>query len=237
MKFFLSVICFVYVFLLSCEDTKKEKQVLTKNVTTASTISEKNSVETEIPSEKKYPKITQENVVDFLTQYGKDNPETKVRITTTHGNIDLEFYEDTPLHRANYIYLVKKGYFNNTFFHRVVPNFIIQGGNSDNADTNKKRFALGKDYLIPAEINGRNHTYGSVSGAKQYRENPDKKTAPFEFFIFLGPQTSTSHLNGNYTVLATVSKGMDVVEKIANLPADETEWPQKNVVIKADVIE
>lgn len=158
-------------------------------------------------------------------------------LITNHGDIELTLYEDTPLHRANFIYLVKQNYFNNTFFHRVVPNFIIQGGNSDNADTNKKRYALGNDYLIPAEINGRNHSYGSVSGAKEYRENPDKKSAPFEFFIFLGPQTSTSHLNGNYTVFAKVTKGMDIVEKIANLPASEDEWPLKNVKIDAEIIE
>lgn len=236
MKLSLSVLVCFYVLLLSCEDTKKEKQVATEKVATTTQASEKNIEEAETSSEKKFPKITQENVVEFLTEYGKENPETKIRITTTHGVIDLELYEDTPLHRANYIYLAKRGYFDNTFFHRIVPNFIIQGGNSDNADTNEKRYKIGKDYLIPAEINGRNHSYGSVSGAKQYRENPDKKTAPFEFFIFLGPQTSTSHLNGNYTVFAKVSDGMDVVEKIANLPADDNEWPQKNVEISVEVL-
>ena len=152
------------------------------------------------------------------------------------GDIVIDLYEDTPLHRANFIYLVKQGYFNETFFHRIVPNFIIQGGNSDLPSTNKKRFKLGDDYLIPAEINGRNHFKGSVSGAKEYRENPDKKSAPFEFFIFLGPLTSTSHLNGNYTVFGRVTKGMDVVEKIAKLPADEGEWPLQNVYIKAKVL-
>jgi len=176
-------------------------------------------------------------VVEFLTEYGEANPETKVRINTRLGQIDIALYEDTPLHRANFIYLIKQDYFDDTFFHRIVPDFIIQGGNSDNASTNKKRYAIGEDYLIPAEINNRNHTYGSVSGAKEYRANPDKQSMPFEFFIFLGPQSSTSHLNGNYTVFGKVTSGMDVVEKIANLPADEGEWPQQNVVIEAEVLE
>jgi len=237
---YLATIFITLLLLTGCEDTKKQSQTTTEKSVTEKTDTrlpeEKATPETK-PQEPAYPKITQENVIEFLTEYGKNNPETKVRILTTHGNIDLELYEDTPLHRANFIYLVKQGYFNNTFFHRVVPNFIIQGGNSDNADTNKKRYALGNDYLIPAEINGRNHSYGSVSGAKEYRENPDKKTMPFEFFIFLGPQTSTSHLNGNYTVFAKVSNGMDVVEKIANLPASEDEWPLKNVKIEAEIVE
>ena len=229
------------LFFLSCEDTKKQQQTIPEDASekikeppiqkkdTAAAATEKKTTA--------YPKITSNNVVEFLTNYGEAHPETKVRINTRIGQIDIELYEDTPLHRANFIYLIKQGYFDDTFFHRIVPNFIIQGGNSDNASTNKKRYAIGEDYLIPAEINNRNHTYGSVSGAKEYRANPDKQTMPFEFFIFLGPQSSTSHLNGNYTVFGKVTSGMDVVEKIANLPADEGEWPQQNVVIEAEVIE
>lgn len=185
-----------------------------------------------------FPKITQENVVPFLTEYGKNNPETQVKITTNYGSIIIQLYKDTPLHRANFIYLVKQRYFDDTFFHRVVPNFIIQGGNSDHLKTSKKRNMLGPNYLLPAELNsGRKHTYGTVSGAKEYRENPDKQTAPFEFFIFLGPDRNAAHLNGNYTIFGKVIQGMEVVEKIANLPADEGEWPKQNVFIKADIIE
>ena len=65
----------------------------------------------------------------------------------------------------------------------------------------------------------------------------EKKSAPFEFFIFLGPQTSTGHLNGSYTIFGKVTKGMDVVEKIANLPSDEGDWPLQNVYITAQILE
>ena len=102
--------------------------------------------------------------------------------------------------------------------------------------TNKKRANIGATYLLPAEINGRNVSYGSLVGAKEYRENPDKKSAPFEFFIFLGPVSSTSHLNGNYTVFGNITNGMDVVEKISELESDEGEWPLQNVYITAEVI-
>ena len=244
-----SLICLT---LWGCEDKEKTSEEKTetffevkKDSAAVKTISDTVPLETtpKIPkSEEKpeftYPEITNENVVEFLTLYGKDHPETKVRISTQHGDIELKLYKDTPLHRANFIYLVKQGYFDGTFFHRVVPNFIIQGGNSDTTPTPKKRRRIGKNYLLPAELaNGRKHNYGTLSGAKEYRENPDKNSAPFEFFIFLGPQSSTGHLNGNYTIFGKVTQGMDVVELIANLPSDEGDWPQQNVYITAEVLE
>lgn len=229
-------------FCASCEDKKKASEVKTQNTKeVASDVTDiVDSSEKIIQnSTDKYPKITNDNVVAFLTKYGEENPETKVLITTKYGDIVIELYQDTPLHRANFIYLVKQKYFDGTFFHRVVPNFIIQAGNSDLRSTPKKRAEIGKDYLLPAELDqGRKHSYGSISGAKEYRENPDKKSAPFEFFIFLGPQTSTSHLNGNYTVFARVTKGMEVVEKIANLKTGSSdEWPLENVYIEVKVMD
>ncbi len=232
---------FVLVFLMlfiGCEDkkkaspTKNEKAPDIENIPIEDkTLSEGKKDSTS----NKYPKITEENLVPFLTEYGKENPETEILISTNHGDIKIELFTDTPLHRANFVYLVKQGYFNDTYFHRVVPDFIIQGGSSDNASTSHNRTILGKDYLLPAEIT-RNHGYGTVSGAKEYRENPNKKSAPFEFFIFLGPQSSTSHLNGNYTVFGKVTQGMEVVEKIAIEKADAGEWPLQNVYIKAEVV-
>jgi len=182
------------------------------------------------------PVLTQENVVALLTEYGQQNPENKVVIKTRFGNIKIELFDETPLHRANFLYLVAQDYFKDTFFHRIVPNFIIQGGNSDLRSTPKKRKSIGPNYLIPAEINpNRIHTYGSISGAKEYRENPDKLSAPYEFFIFCGPDISGRHLNGNYTIFGQVIEGMDVVETIANLPADEGEWPKSNVYIEVSL--
>ena len=231
----------IVFFFGSCEDKKKA---------TESEIEIKNENENEIENEttlkagleKKdttiYPEITNENVVSFLTEYGKKNPETKVLITSSFGDIEIELYKDTPLHRANMIYLVKQKYFDDTFFHRVVPNFIIQAGNSDIVSTPRKRAALGKDYLLPAEIiSERNHEYGTVSGAKEYRENPDHRTAPYEFFIFLGPKSSTGHLNGKYTIFGKVTKGMDVVEEISKVKVDDGDWPLNNIYITAKAIE
>ena len=234
----------IVLFFGSCEDKKKAAHA-ENEIDTSATLSTRTSAtlsNQEIKVEKKdtsnYPQITNENVVSFLTEYGAKNPETEVLITTRFGDIEIELYKDTPLHRANFIYLVKNKYFDETFFHRVVPNFIIQAGNSDLVSTQKKRAALGKDYLLPAEIiPGRIHAYGTVSGAKEYRENPDHRTAPYEFFIFLGPKSSTAHLNGRYTIFGKVTKGMDVVEEISKLKADDGDWPLNNIYISAKVIE
>ncbi|MEZ4779098.1 MAG: peptidylprolyl isomerase [Flavobacteriaceae bacterium] len=238
MKYPFSFLLIVLLFA-NCEDTQKtseEKKQVVKELQADTLLSEKKPEKKE-PETKQYPEITNDNVVAFLTQYGAENPETKVKITTQFGAIFIELYEDTPLHRANFVYLVKQHYFDDTFFHRVVPNFIIQGGNSDRKETPRKRNTIGAHYLLPAELaNGRKHTRGTVSGAKEYRENPDKRTAPFEFFIFLGPDKYTSHLNGNYTIFGRVTQGMDVVDTIANLPSDDGEWPLQNLYITAEVI-
>ncbi len=243
MRLWFSLLCISLMFFASCEDSKKQSQEKESPVKEIKEEKPKDSLpETKekesLVADPSYPKITNENAVEFFTQYGKENPETKVRITTAHGDIDIELYKDTPLHRANFIYLVKQNYFENTFFHRIVPNFIIQGGNSDLRTTPRKRHKLGKDYLLPAELdNGRKHRRGTISGAKEYRENPDKRTAPYEFFIFLGPQSSTGHLNGNYTIFGQVTKGMDVVDTIANLPSDEGDWPLQNIYISVEILE
>ena len=236
----------IFLFFGSCEDKKKPSEIETETDSEFETESESeaeiktstfNENEESEPTKSKYPKITNENVVSFLTEYGKNNPETKVSITTPLGEIDIELFKDTPLHRANFIYLIKQGYFKETFFHRIVPDFIIQAGNSDLVSTQKKRAELGKEYLLPAEIiPGRIHQYGTVSGAKEYRENPDNRSAPYEFFIFLGPLSSTSHLNGSYTVFGKVTKGMDVVKKISELEADKEEWPLQNISLDAKVL-
>ena len=130
----------------SCEDKKKaselKKTITTMAVDTLSISPEAAKIKGNSTEKKPYPKVSNENVIDFLTTYGEDNPETKVLITTQLGSIELELFEDAPLHRANFIYLVKQEYFNETFFYRVLPNFIIQGGNSDLRTTSKKKEPL-----------------------------------------------------------------------------------------------
>ncbi|NNK54486.1 MAG: peptidylprolyl isomerase [Flavobacteriaceae bacterium] len=245
MKYLSFYTLILFSIFTACEDNKKTSVEKTSDPSSDIIVVD-SLIKDEVPEKVQenegikdttYPLLTNENVVDFLTEYGKENPETRVRISTTHGDIDIELYRDTPLHRANFIYLVKQNYFYGTFLHRVVPNFIIQAGNSDNRTTTRKRAQIGKDYLLPAELNNnRIHQYGTISGAKEYRENPDKRTAPFEFFIFLGPKSATGHLNGKYTIFGRVTGGMEVVKKIANMPSDDGDWPLENIYIEAKIL-
>ena len=116
-------------------------------------------------------------------KYGKENPEDKAIIYTRFGAIHVQLFNDTPLHRANFIRLAKMGYFETTFFHRIAENFVVQGGNSDNVATQKVRSKVG-DYLIPSESDaGHLHNYGAFSAAKYSEQNISKASSPFEFFI------------------------------------------------------
>ncbi len=180
--------------------------------------------------------IAQEELIPTLTRYGKDNPETMVRIKTRFGNIDVQLYRDTPLHRANFIMLVKNQYFDDTFFHRVAPGFVIQGGNADNQITANSRGDVG-DYLIPSEFAaGHKHTYGAFSAAKYAEQNVSKASSPFEFFIVMD-KNGTPHLNNDHTVFGRVVRGMDVAEKISQVETGASEWPIDNVEMDIEILE
>ena len=175
-------------------------------------------------------KLTDENVINFLFEYEKNNKENKVRIYTNFGNIDILLFSNTPYHRSNFIYLTKKNYFDGTQFYRVVNNFVIQAGNSDNRKISSKRQRIGK-YLLPNDFNkGHTHKRGMVSIPSSSIDNPYKMASPYEFFI-VQKKDGAHHLDGNYTIFGTVINGMEVVDIIANLPTDERDWPLNNVYI------
>ena len=245
----------VYLFLIllfaSCEDkessSKNKSETTSENNVSGTKASKLDSLKAKYAKKEeialqneeevddRFP-IPQEQLIPFLTQYGKENPENRVRIITSFGNIEVMFYRDTPLHRANFIMLVKKGYFNNTFFHRVAPGFVIQGGNSDNVATPRKRSEIG-DYLIPSEFGaGHKHTYGAFSAAKYSEQNVSKASSPFEFFIVMD-ENGTPHLNNDHTVFGRVTKGMQVAEKIARVKTGQSEWPIDNVEMDIEIID
>lgn len=180
-------------------------------------------------------KLNDDNAIDFFFNYEKTLTENKVRIKTKYGNIDILLYENTPYHRANFIYLTKKKYFDNTLFHRVVPNFIIQGGNSDTWAVSKKRYKIGKYLLPPDTKKGHKHHRGVVSMPSSEIDNPHKLASPYEFFI-VAQDPGAYHLDGDYTAFGEVISGMDVVDKIAALPTDEREWPLQNVPMTVEIL-
>ena len=181
-------------------------------------------------------KLNDENAIPFLFEYGKKNKENKVRITTGYGSIDIELFNDTPYHRANFIYLIKNKYFQGEYFHRVVKDFIIQGGNSDNISTSKKRRKIGRYLLPPDTKKGYKHHRGILSMPSSEIENPYKLASPFEFFI-VQKKDGAYHLDKNYTAFGKVTKGMNVVDLISNLETDKREWPLDNVRFNIEIIE
>ncbi len=180
--------------------------------------------------------LNDKNAIPFFFNYQKENPEKKVRITTRFGSIDIKLFNDTPYHRANFIYLTKKGYFNGTTFHRVVPGFIIQGGNSDRYETSRKRSEIGKYLLPPDTRNGHKHHRGVVSMPSSEIENPYKLASPFEFFI-VQQVTGAYHLDGSYTVFGEVIAGMKVVDEINKQRVDNRETPLTNVFMEISILE
>ena len=233
MKFHTILLFLTISILFSCENKSKdtsEKNREQKN----DSVNIKNSAQ-----KPKYDLetivLSDENVVDFLTWYGERNPENKVLIETKYGNIEVELSDKTPLHRANFIYLVEKNYFNTTYFHRVVKNFIIQGGSSDESITKKDRKNIGK-YLIPPEFNNTlKHHYGALAAARLWEENPEKLSNPYEFY-FVQNKNGAHHLDKEHTVFGKITKGFEVMDEIANQETDKKEFPLLNIKIKATLI-
>ncbi len=182
--------------------------------------------------------LTEENAIDFFFKYQKElKDHMKIRFTTSFGDFVVELYDNVPYHKANFIYLTRMGYFDNTQFHRVVKNFIIQGGNSDDKATAEKRREIGRYLLPPDTRKGYRHDRGTVSMPSSEINNPHMLASPYEFFIVV-TKPGAYHLDGDYTPFGKVIEGMDVVDKINAVRVGKGDWPFQNVYIKkAEVIE
>lgn len=227
-------IVLLFIFFISCQDTKSENKNTTQNsVSKTPTLTAKKSEKTS----KKSFLLTDKNVMEFFLEYDKIHKEDKVRIYTDFGEIDIKLFEATKFHRSNFIYLTKKKYFDNTQFYRVINNYIIQGGNSDDQKTLNKRKKIGR-YLLPNDHKkGFKHDRGMVSMPSSAVENPYKMASPFEFFI-VQQRGGAHHLDGDYAVFGKVIRGIEVVDKIAAVPTDKGDWPQSNVYInKIEIID
>lgn len=221
---------FLIVLFTGCENKQSEKKT---TIETKSKIENKKPIAQDSSAEsiREFPVLTGANAMDFFLEYEKHNKENKVRITTDFGEIDLLLFDKTKFHRANFIFLTKQGYYNETQFYRVVKNFIIQGGNSDDRKTAIKRKKIGK-YLLPTDTKrGYTHNRGVISMPSSEIDNPHKLASPYEFFIV--NQKGGSHfLDGDYTIFGKVTRGMDVVDKINDQKTDDGEWPLYNVYIR-----
>ena len=186
--------------------------------------------------------------------------ETVVVIETNYGTIKAKLYNDTPLHRDNFITLVNEGWYNGSPFHRVINNFMIQGG--QNADGR-----VDPGYTIPAEFRDNHfHKKGALCAARQGDQvNPKKASSGSQFYIVQGQVFDdqklalyenrlgkvfnatqrqayktvggTPHLDGDYTVFGEVIEGLDIVDKIAGVKTGYMDVPVEPVTIVKITIE
>ena len=223
------------IFLVGCkENPKKEYTPETKKDTDV----QEAQIDTVI-SEKTEEKfvLTEENAIEFFFDYQKGLQENRLKISTSMGSFTVQLFDDVPYHKANFIYLTRQGYFDGTQFHRIVKNFIIQGGNADDKETPQKRRKIGRYLLPPDGKKGHKHHRGTLSMPSSERDNPHKLASPYEFFIVV-TKPGSYHLDGNYTPFGKVIQGMDVVDKINSVPIGKGDWPSNNVYIeKIEVLE
>ncbi|MGB5376757.1 peptidylprolyl isomerase [Muriicola sp.] len=229
----------LFILLAACRESTKTPEEQTITVQKDSVLPKTSPVlatdSVKISGEEPFV-LTEENAIDFFFNYQKGLPTTKVKVTTSLGSFIVELYDNVPYHKANFIYLTKKGYFNNTMFHRVVKDFIIQGGNADNKETAQKRREIGRYLLPPDTRKGYKHHRGTISMPSSEMDNPHMLASPYEFFIVV-TKPGSYHLDGNYTPFGRVIDGMDVVDLINQQPVDDGDWPSKNIYIrKAEIV-
>ena len=162
-----------------------------------------------------------------------EKPELRAVIKTKFGDIEFKFLPDVaPRHVENFIKLAKDGFYDGTIFHRVIPGFMIQGGDPNTKDSLKKDTygQGGPGYTIEAEFNDTPHKRGIVSMARA--QEPD--TAGSQFFIVV---EDSPYLDGKYTAFGKVTKGIGVADKIANVPRDERDNPKELVEMTVTIIE
>jgi cyclophilin family peptidyl-prolyl cis-trans isomerase len=143
-----------------------------------------------------------------------------VTISTQFGEIKLVLFDDTPLHKANFLKLADQGFYDNTTFHRIIDDFMIQGGDGNSKDDNPANDGAGDiGYRLPAEIvPAHKHVRGAVAAARQGDQvNPKKESSGSQFYIVENHQ-GTPHLDHKYTVFGQVIAGLDVIDKIAGQP-------------------
>ncbi|SFR49385.1 Peptidyl-prolyl cis-trans isomerase (rotamase)-cyclophilin family [Robiginitalea myxolifaciens] len=235
---------FIFFASLGCGEQNKEKEsneavesLARDSATAIEDGLEVTAVESDSTAEEEAFVLNEDNAIDFFFDYQKELKVNKVRIKTTMGDFTIELFDNVPYHKSNFIYLTRQGYFDSTMFHRVVRNFIIQGGNADNKETARKRTEIGRYLLPPDTRKGHRHHRGTVSMPSSEIDNPHMLASPYEFFIVV-TNPGSYHLDGEYTAFGQVVSGMDVVDAINQVETDSGEWPMQNVyILKAEVLE
>ena len=157
--------------------------------------------------------------------------EQRAVIHTKFGDITLKFFpEVAPNHVKNFIELAQKGFYNGTTFHRVVPKFVIQGGDPNTKNPDRSKHGMGgPGYQVKAEFNNKLHKRGTLSMARS--AHPD--SAGSQFFICVA---EAPFLDGKYTVFGELVTGIEVADKIVSQPKDGNDNPSDRIEMTVDII-
>ncbi|MCY7290606.1 MAG: peptidylprolyl isomerase [Ferruginibacter sp.] len=247
-KLMLSLLCSAFIFTTQAQVAKKPipKKVVSKKVVKGKPV-----------VINKTKTVTVKNVID---------KSLKVKITTDSGIIVVKLYDSTPLHRDNFVKLVKQGFYDSLLFHRIIQGFMIQGGDptSKNAEPGAMLGGGGGDMArIPAEFRKSIiHKKGALAAARD--GNPEKASSACQFYIVEGKTLSdaeldmmeqrigskytlaqrnmykkiggTAMLDQNYTVFGEVISGLEVVDKIASAPKASGDRPSGDIRMKMEVM-
>lgn len=166
--------------------------------------------------------------------------EQVVEITTDFGLMYVWLYKATPKHRDNFLKLTKEGFFDGTTFHRIIPGFVIQGGDPNSKDSDSTNDGSGgPNYTIPAEIKDTiKHERGVLAAARLPDSvNPLKASSGSQFYISMST-SGTKNLDGNYTVFGMVMKGMDVADAIVAQPKNNANnRPFKDITMHVKILD
>ena len=156
----------------------------------------------------------------------KSKKDEVVTIATTQGLIYLVLFDDTPLHKANFLQKAKSGFYNGTSFHRIIDNFMVQGGDVNSKDADPSNDGLGRanEGTVPAELGpGHKHEYGALAAARM--GGPAGTPSSISQFYLVENHGGAHFLDGQYTVFGQVIQGLDVIDKLAKLPKDGRDHP------------
>ena len=160
--------------------------------------------------------------------------EPVFKISTTKGDIVVKLYKETPLHRDNFVKLARSGYYDGMLFHRVIKNFMIQGGDPFTKQEGKEAQSGtgGPNYTIPAEIvPGKTHKKGALAAARRGDNvNPEKASSGSQFYL-VQSEEGCKHLDGEYTIFGETISGLDVIDKIAAVQTNNRNLPLEPVKI------